>query len=518
MSVGRSGPGRSREPATAPARGPGAEHGAVGTARAGSTAVPGRAGAAGAADRLRVLRVRTVAAVRRQPAAAWLTGLAAAALYIVFSVTQWNQLSSPSWDLGIFTQLAKAYAGLGAPIVPIKGEGFNLLGDHFHPLLVLLAPAYAIAPSGLTLLIVQDLLFGLSVAVVARAGMRFIGPVAGVAVGIAYALSWGLQSAVAAQFHEIAFAVPLLALSLEAVLRRRVVPAVVWGGLLVFVKEDLGLTVLALGLVLAWRLRTVAGLWLAAWGALWLVVSVGLILPALNASGQYDYSDRIDLGAMIGDPAGAVVGLVSGTAKYETLLLLLLAGGLLFLRSPFGLVLVPTLLWRFASSEEWYWGPEWHYSAVLMPVLFLGLVDGVHLLRRNPRPWIRTAALAGVPVAVAACLLLLPAQKFAILADPGTYRPSGRWDAAHRMMDLIPAGSTVESGVVLMAYLAPETRVYWLGNTNPAPDYLVVDADDWSWGAVRPTDAEAHAEQHYPGTDYTLVFSEAGYQLVRLDR
>ncbi|WP_181035032.1 DUF2079 domain-containing protein [Arthrobacter sp. B0490] len=460
------------------------------------------------------LRTRTAAAVRRQPPGAWLTGLAAAALYILFSVTQWNQLASPSWDLGIFTQLAKAYAGFGAPIVPIKGEGFNLLGDHFHPLLVLLAPAYALAPSGLTLLIVQDLLFGLSVAVVARAGTRFLGPVAGIAVGIAYALSWGLQSAVAAQFHEIAFAVPLLALSLEAVLLRRVVPAVVSGGLLVFVKEDLGLTVVALGLVLAWRLRTPAGLWLAAWGALWLVVSVRVILPALNAAGQYDYSDRIDVGGMAADPADAVVGLVSGTAKYETLLLLLVAGGFLFLRSPLGLVLVPTLLWRFASSEEWYWGHEWHYSAVLMPVLFLALVDGVHLLRTDPRAWVRTAALAGVPAAVAACLVLLPAQKFAVLAEPETYRPSERWDAAHRMMDLIPAGSTVESGVVLMAYLTPEARVYWLGNTNPAPDYLIVDADDWSWGGVRPGDAEAHAEQRYPGTDYTLVFGEDGYQLV----
>lgn len=483
----------------------------------GTTASTARDEPPRAADRLGALRGKVVAAVRSQPAGAWAAGLAATLLYTLFSVTQWYRLDSPSWDLGIFTQLAKAYAAPGAPIVPIKGEDFNLLGDHFHPLLVLLGPAYALAPSGLTLLIVQDLLFGLSVAVVARTGMTLLGRAAGIGVGIAYALSWGLQSAVAAQFHEIAFAVPLLALSLEAVLRRRVLPAVAWGGLLVFVKEDLGLTVIALGLVLAWRLRTVAGLWLSLWGALWLIISVRLILPALNASGQYDYSDRIDVGGMIADPAGAVVDLVSGTAKHETLLLLLLAGGVLFLRSSIGLVLLPTILWRFASGQEGYWGPEWHYSAVLMPVLFLALVDGVRTLRRNRRPWVRSTALVGVPAALLACLVLLPAQKFAALADPETYRPSERWNAAHRMMDLIPAGSSVESGVVLMAYLVPETRVYWLGNANPAPDYLVVDAEDWSWGPVRPSDAEAHAEQRFPGTDYTLVFDEAGYQLVELD-
>ncbi|WDF32920.1 DUF2079 domain-containing protein [Arthrobacter agilis] len=471
--------------------------------------------AAGPGSRVGSLHGPVVASLRRQPPAAWLTGLLATLLYTIFSVTQWNQLVSPSWDLGIFTQLAKAYAAPGAPIVPIKGEDFNLLGDHFHPLLVLLGPAYALAPSGLTLLIVQNVLFGLSVAVVTRAGTRLLSPAAGLCVGIAYALSWGLQSAVAAQFHEIAFAVPLLALSGEAVLRRRVLPAVLWGGLLVFVKEDLGLTVMMLGLVIAWRLRTVAGLWLSVWGALWLIVSVRLVLPALNAAGQYDYSDRIDVGAMITDPAGAVVDLVSGTAKHETLLLLLIAGGFLFLRSSLALVLLPTLLWRFASGQESYWGPEWHYSAVLMPVLFLSLLDAVRSLRGSRRAWSRRVALIGVPAAVAASLVLLPTQKLAPLAEPATYRQSERWDAAHRMMDLIPHEATVESGVVLMAYLVPETRVYWLGNVNPAPDYLIVDADDWSWGPVRPGDAEAHAEQRYPGTDYALVFDEAGYQLVQ---
>lgn len=496
------------------------DHGpGAGTAAArASTTAPARQQPSGTQDRRRGLRKSTLASVRRQPPGAWLTGIAATLLYTVFSVTQWNRLSSPSWDLGIFTQLAKAYSGLGAPIVPIKGEGFNLLGDHFHPVLVLLGPAYAAAPSGLTVLIVQNLLFGLSVAVVARAGMRLLGSVAGIAVGTAYALSWGLQSAVAAQFHEIAFAVPLLALSLEAVLRRRVVSAVLWGGLLVFVKEDLGLTVIALGLVIAWRLRTAAGLWLAVWGALWLIISVRLILPALNSSGQYDYSDRIDVGAMLSDPAAAVVDLVSGTAKHHTLLLLVLAGGFLFLRSSLSLVLLPTLLWRFASGQEGYWGPDWHYSAVLMPVLFLALVDGVHSLRRSRHAWTRGIAMAGVPAAVAACLVLVPSQKFGVLAEPHTYRQSDRWDAAHRMMDLIPEDSSVESGVVLMAYLVPEARVYWLGNTNPAPEYLIVDAEDWSWGPVRPSDAEAHAEERYPGTDYTPVFSEAGYQLVRLQR
>ncbi|RJU00974.1 DUF2079 domain-containing protein [Arthrobacter frigidicola] len=470
---------------------------------------PARAGALAAA---------AGGALRRQPAGAWLIAGAVTALYCAYSTAQWHRLESPSWDLGIFTQLAKAYAGFDAPVVPIKGESFNLLGDHFHPLLVLLGPVYALFPSAFALLVVQNLLFGLSVFVVARTGLRELGRAGGTAVGLAYGLSWGLQAAAAAQFHEIAFAVPLLALSCEALIRRRLAAAVAWGALLVFVKEDLGLTVIALGLVIALRFRHAAGLWLAAWGALWLLLSVRVILPALNSGGSYDYAGRVDAAAMLADPLQAAADFFSGAPKYETALLLLVAGGVVFLRSPLALVLVPTLLWRFASTEVGYWGPGWHYSAVLMPVLFLALTDAAARLRRSGRTLPRVLAGAGCACAAAAALALLPGQSLAELADPDTYRQSPRWDAAHRLIEAVPRGASVETGVGLMAYLVPRSEVYWIGNTNPAPDFLLVDAEDWSWGTTPPADAEAHAEETYPGTAYTLVFAEDGYQLVERTR
>ena len=48
-------------------------------------------------------------------------------------------------------------------------------------------------------------------------------------------------------FHEIAFAVPLLAFSLSALVRGRIRAAVAWALPLVFVKEDQGFTVAAIG-------------------------------------------------------------------------------------------------------------------------------------------------------------------------------------------------------------------------------------------------------------------------------
>lgn len=460
---------------------------------------------------------RALAAVRRQPIEAWAVAGVVTALYTVFSIAQWNRLDTPSWDLGIFTQLAKAYAGLEAPIVPIKGHEFNLLGDHFHPLLIILGPAYAIFPSGLTLLILQNLLVGWSVLVLTRLAVRHVGRVPGLFLGTAYGLSWGIQGAVAVQFHEIALALPLLALALEAYIEGRLRTAVVAGALLVFVKEDMGLTVFAFGLVLAWRFRDrfQAGLWLALWGLAWVVLSVRVILPALNSGGTYDYSDRIDIDALLANPVSTIFTMLTAVEKYETLWLLLITGGFLFLRSPLALVILPTLVWRFAAGNPSYWGTDWHYNAVLMPILFAALIDAILAARRSRRGWLRSYSAAVVPVVTVVALMLLPGEPLGALGKPETFQQSPRWDAAHRMLDNIPEGSTVESGVVLMPYLVPDTEVYWIGNENPAPEYLVVDAEDWSWGPTRPASAEQHAEETYPGEDYTLVFNEAGYQLVK---
>ena len=152
------------------------------------------------------------------PAAVVLVG---AATLIAYSVNQWRSMQVPSWDLAIFSELAKDYAHFQAPIVPIKGEGFNLLGDHFHPILVLLGPVWRLFPTPLALLIVQDVLLAVSAWPITRLAMRTLTPWAGGALGLFYVLSWGFQGAVSAQFHEIAFAVPMLAWASTAFAERR---------------------------------------------------------------------------------------------------------------------------------------------------------------------------------------------------------------------------------------------------------------------------------------------------------
>jgi hypothetical protein len=115
----------------------------------------------------------------------WLIALAVFAAYVPISVFRYLRLDPTSWDLGIFTEYVKQYAHARAPIVDIRGAGFNLLGDHFHPIVALIAPFFRIFPSPVTLLVAQALLAAVSVVPVSRAAADKLGTGAGRAIGAA---------------------------------------------------------------------------------------------------------------------------------------------------------------------------------------------------------------------------------------------------------------------------------------------------------------------------------------------
>lgn len=203
-------------------------------------------------------------------------------LYATVAVRRHTLLRTTGYDLGIFEQAVRAYSQLRPPIVPLRGEHFNLLGDHFHPALAVLAPLYRLWPSPLCLLLAQSALLALAVVPLARWALRELGRRTAHVVAVGYGLSWGIASAAAFDFHEVVLAVPLLAFALEALGRRRWGPAVAWAAPLVLIKEDLGLTLAALGCYVAWKGPRRLGIATAVAGLLASAVEIKLLLPAFN--------------------------------------------------------------------------------------------------------------------------------------------------------------------------------------------------------------------------------------------
>ncbi|MFD3695603.1 DUF2079 domain-containing protein [Streptomyces sp. NPDC058646] len=430
-------------------------------------------------------------------------------VYLVLSVGRFRRMEWASWDLGIFEQAIRAYAHLQEPVADLKGPGTNILGDHFSPVIALIAPLYRVFPGPLTLLVAQAALFALSAVPVTRAAARLLGRARGVALGVAYGLSWGVQRAVEFDFHEIAFAVPLLAFALEALLARRWRAALLWGLPLLFVKEDLGFTLAALAVVVAWRARPTDRR--AAWGAVAVAVGASVfavlvftvIVPAFAADG-YGYWDKID-------GAGPLDGI--GTKLTTLGWVLVPTSGLLALRSPLLLVAAPTLGWRFLSGDDHYWSTDWHYSAVLMPVVTLALVDAIDTVRRGDRPWLRAYALQLPTAVLAAGLALsataLPTEK---LGRAGTYAKPDRVVAIERLLDRIPDGATVEADTGPLTRLTSRCRVFWIGGSRgEVPDWITIDNSS-AWAGEDPT---AYAAQLHPGRRWELVGRAEGVVLIR---
>ncbi|WP_435080368.1 DUF2079 domain-containing protein [Clavibacter michiganensis] len=436
------------------------------------------------------------------------------AVYVLYSALEWRRFTVKSWDLGIFTQLAQDYSRLQAPLVSIKGDGFNLMGDHFHPILVLLGPVYAVWPHAFALLVVQAVLIGISVVGIGRLAGRVAGRWGAIVVAAAYGLSWGIQGAVAFQFHEIAFALPLLAFALDAVIARRAMAAAAWAVPLVFVKEDLGLTVAVLGAIIALTMDRRIGVALAGWGVAWFVLATTVILPAFNREARWDYASKLDAGGALADPLGTVAGLFVAP-KLETVAFLILAGALIALRSPLLLLVVPTLAWRFLSPTEAYWGPGYHYDAVLMPIVFAAAIDGIVRARRGRQHWLAMASRATVPLLAIAAVLLFFRSPMAELTKPAIWQPAPRAAQAQAALDQVPAGASVLSDIGLMSYLVDDHEVYWLGNPgNPAPQYVVIDSLGGGLGQGA-LNADQYGEATQAGTTYEIVYADAGYQVAR---
>ena len=417
------------------------------------------------------------------------------------ALTHLSRFAPGSWDLGIFTEAERGYANLHAPIVDIKGPGFDLLGDHFHPILILLAPFFRVFPTPATLLVAQAFLTAVSVIPVYQAAHELLGRNQARLIAVAYGFSWGLAAMNGYDFHEVCFAVPLLAASLSALVRSRYRAAVWWAAPLVFVKEDLGLTVAAIGLalVLLYK-RKQSGMSLAYWGIAWTVIAVYVIIPLTNPQHTYPYWKN----------SGHVLGLFTdGTStKLATLLLILLPTAFAALWSPLVLIALPELVLRFVSGQSVFWGTTDHYSATLMPIVFLAAVDGISRARQRgfvgygdvvAQVASRYAAIAMVAVMA----FMVPHWPLSQLWHSSSYRVDAHAHAAEAALHVVPSHVTVEASLNELAPLAARDTVYWWGSI--APEWILYDSTSPEW-----TETPTFIATRHPGATYRVAFDRDG--------
>ncbi|GAA3166056.1 MULTISPECIES: DUF2079 domain-containing protein [Streptomyces] len=426
---------------------------------------------------------------------AWSLTAACFVLYTLVALLRHRQMLNAGYDLGIFEQAIRAYAHGRAPVVELKGPGFNLLGDHFHPILVLVAPVYRLFPGATTLLVVQAALMAAACYPLTRWAHRAAGPVAGLVIGCGMGASWGIATAVTKDFHEICFAVPLLAFAVTALGERRWRAAVAWSVPLLLVKEDLGLTLAAVGGYVMWRTGRERRAGERSRGTWWLglaavvagvagtAVEMLVLLPAMNPHGGFDYWQQLPGGA----PSGGGAGLVSAALHLfwppmKWLLLFMLAAPVAFigLRSPLTVLTLPTLGWRLVAGNEHYWQPNFHYNAVLMPLVFAGLIDVLH---RRPELFPGRRRRRVLAFSATFTLIAAAVYPFHDLVLPSAWRTPAHVRTAEAVAARIPDGARVASSNRLAPMLTGRTTVslvcFGTGPDPAAPTGLPARLPDW---------------------------------------
>jgi len=339
---------------------------------------------------------------------------AAAALgYVVFGLIRFRRFRDGTFDLVIFDQAVRGYAHFDAPASMARGVAngigthFLALGDHWSPILAVLAPLYWIHDGPPTLIVAQALLFALAIPPLWIYTRRLLGQRAAYFVCGAYALSLPIAAALSFDFHEVAFVPVLTAVMAERFQAGRRVHGVLAAIALLMVKEDMGLLVAGYGAYLFLIRQRRIGLSLMAGGlaATWL--STRVLIPAFGGSATF-YWAYGQLGSTVmsaglhavAHPLQTLGMLVTPRVKVITILSLLAPLGFLPLASPMVVAAVPLLLERMlATGYPTWWTSSYHYDAFIVMILVLAAVDGAARLERLIRarwPWLRVSA-PGVP-------------------------------------------------------------------------------------------------------------------------
>jgi uncharacterized membrane protein len=444
----------------------------------------------------------------------WGVGLLAAgagAAQAAIGIQQYRQFRLGGYDLVIFDQAIRAYSRFGMPVSPMKdthnpgqaiagyGHAFSILGDHFSPVLALVAPLYWIWNNPQVLILAEAALFACAVPSVWLFTRRALGSsLAAYLAAFAFGISWELQEASAAGFHEVGFFVPICALMLERYQAGKLRQAMIAAAVLLLVKEDAGYVVAMFGLlVLLGRGRTHkqrwAGAGLLAAGVAAAELVLHLWIPALGGrSDYYWYWTRLSptpsmknaVLKVIFHPAYAANVATTPAVKVSTFWWLVTPLLFLCFFSPLILLAAPLLAERAFSDDPGHWGLGPHYNAFLAPILILAAVDGVVRLRNlatrrltTPHPQALTKYL---PPALAFTIAVIMAWTSWTTFPLGqALRPSG-WQtgaiqhAQTAAVAMIPNGANVEADDNISTHLSSRTNVVLLDQTPHLRDWVVL--------------------------------------------
>ena len=433
------------------------------------------------------------------------------AAYAVVSLFRHWSFGSSAFDLGIFDQVVWRLSRFESPTSSLKGD-INIFGDHFHPIIALLAPLYWIAPRVETLIVAQSVLLAVSIVPVFAFARRRLPVGQATLLAIAYGLFWGIQRTVWFDFHEAAFAPLLIAIAINAIDLRRWRVLWVACAAMCLVKEDMIPLVAGIG---AWVFLFVdrrQGLWLSAVSLVLFPLVVLVVIPAFG----HDWTYGSAFARVRAEPWMAPVIAVTPPRKMLTVILWLAPFLFLPLGSRWSLLAVAIALQRLLSDSPNIWGYGAHYSAPFAPILAAGAADtlsrigsGVGIAGR--RKWV-VPALLTLMVVVSA---IVPGRQAVWrVFTAKLYRERPDQVAAAEALARIPPDASVVAQSPIVPHLSHRDRIYMLQDGAPEADYVIASTGLSAWPSPYAESVDGWLEQRRQA-GYQEIFAKDGWVVLR---
>ena len=432
--------------------------------------------------------------------------------------------------------------------------GINSLGNHMSPSMLLVAPAYAVCQSPVTLILVQRVLLAASAVVFYYCANRILASTrAACMLAVAYLAYPPLHGLNMDAFVPVILSVPLLMWMFycyEARQRRWMWVAVV---LSLGVKENVPLVVAAFGLYVALLRREVKlGVTVTTVATVWFVLALRVIIPYF-AGNSFDtvYVQRYcgpEVGTTFAEVASFPVRhpiraltTVLGRDQRSYLLHLLGPTGFLALAAPDVLLCSAPLLLQNLLATSWHGmrSTLCHYHAAILPGLLYATAHGIrrvaHLVapRLQCQPRRVSEHLAGA--LLVCCAIYLPFSKELRLQihqsweypfeAPAMAPP--RRAVAKRLMAMVPPRAVVACPLNLANHMAgrptfysnvrnlPLPREGTAEGNIPPPDWVLLDLKLGAVEGIHQVMRDLRHLERFLAQDYECVERGALFVLLR---
>ena len=370
-------------------------------------------------------------------------------------------LGTSAYDFGLYDQGVWLLSQGKAPFVTLMGR--NLFGDHTSFILLPLVPLYWVVGSTGLLFVVQAVVLGVGALPVWKTARLLLDslPMSCVAV-VAYLLHPALTFTGMENFHPDAALAPLIAWAIYAALAYRWVQYTAAVVLILLVKEDTALFVMALGTWVALRRDRRIGL-VTLLGSLWVALVFIFALMRGIIGVPYRNEWRLPFGGFGGlvktsltRPDKVIRHLVSEERPLYLLQLLAPVGFIALLRPEIALLGTLPLLSNLISTF-WYQSQiEYHYAVQFVPILVIGAMFGISRMAEHLRTWLASVVLAASLV----CAVVWTPLPFMRTQMPHWSPSHPAVAAAHEAIDKIPKDAPVSAYHTLTAHMARRERVY----------------------------------------------------------